>query len=152
MIAQQMNTIIAAGIVAMLVAYMIYEARRRVKRGRKTNPIASNTTKSANPEGIVPIAYLLEERERVDVSDGCLAIGLIIALIGFTVYSGFRYFAAQTASDQIVALLLWIGNSLFWGIFVCLFVLNRGRNYIVYRSNALGTPKNRREPDFFADR
>jgi hypothetical protein len=56
-----------------------------------------------------------------------------VALLLFTVYCLFKYFAAETLNEQIVALLLWIGNGVFWGSLTIAAVISGGKTSIVYR-------------------
>lgn len=69
------------------------------------------------------------------------ASGLILVI--FSVISVIKYFAAQTTDQQIVALLLWIGNCVFWGTFMLGAMISSGRTSTVYREAA---PAERREP------
>jgi hypothetical protein len=42
------------------------------------------------------------------------------------------YYSAENASQQIVALLIWIGNGIFWGVLIIAGTISRTRTYIVY--------------------
>jgi hypothetical protein len=66
-----------------------------------------------------------------------------IALLIFTVICLFKYFSADTFNGQIVALLLWIGNGVFWGAFMIVAAVSSGRTSLVYRDQV---PAERQEP------
>jgi hypothetical protein len=66
-----------------------------------------------------------------------------IALLIFSVICLFKYFSADTFNGQIVALLLWIGNGVFWGAFMIVAAVSGGRTSVVYRDQV---PAGRQEP------
>jgi hypothetical protein len=89
----------------------------------------------------VQIANIIEQA--VESSGGVASAAVL--LIIFSVVSAIDYFAATTVFEQIVALLIWIGNGIFWGVIMIVAALGRRRTYIVYRD---AVPTERREPRF----
>jgi len=73
------------------------------------------------------------------------AAGPLFFLLFASVVCGFKYFSAETYAQQGIALLLWIGNCLFWGILTLVGVAARRRTMIVYRDQPNA---DRREPTF----
>lgn len=83
--------------------------------------------------------------EREPKRDGALAAGGLM-LICSTIYCLFRYFAAETIDQQIVALLLWIGNGIFWGALIISNAVLIARTSTVLRTDQPPTPEHRVEP------
>lgn len=130
------------GIVAAVILFAVLGAIR--------NSITRKRTKHQAPLLPTPVQIAhLKEQIQADTSDGCLAGFLILALLGASILAAVRYFEARTVDDQIVALLIWIGNCAFWGIFIITFVLARRRVYIVYRDITPSAAERRREPNLF---
>ncbi len=66
---------------------------------------------------------------RVSVVYGVLMTILII----FSLVSATSYYTAETVFQQIAALLMWIGNGVFWGVIMIVTAVLQPRTYIVYR-------------------
>jgi len=59
-----------------------------------------------------------------------LGVGGILAtalLLFFSLFSWLVYISADTIFEQIAALLMWIGNCVFWGIFIVVSALSHTR-------------------------
>ena len=63
-------------------------------------------------------------------------------LIVFSFVSAGVYAGATTVFQEIVALLIWIGSSTFWGIFIIAGMAGRRTTYIVYSESALNAERN----------
>ncbi len=85
----------------------------------------------------VEIAKIVDPR-----TAGGAGVGGIFLLI-FSAYCIFKYLSAETFNEQIVALLLWIGNGVFWGSLTIAAVISGGRTSVVYRDQV---PAPRQEP------
>jgi hypothetical protein len=75
------------------------------------------------------------------VGPGAGAIGFMFAVA--TLFCFVNYFVASTTDRQIVALLLWIANSAFWGVCLLANLISQGRTSTVYRDPS---PAERQEP------
>lgn len=91
-----------------------------------------------NVDPQIEIARIVEPNLVQRASVGFL--GLI--LFAFTVVSFLKYFTADTVYQQMVALLLWIGNSIFWGVLLLANLISQGRTSTIYRDE---TPNDRRD-------
>lgn len=140
---------IGAVVGAIIAVLIILFAISRINEGAKGSRGQEGKRKPSSATNSVQIAHLIE-RPPSNASDGYVVALLILGLIGFSLLSCFRYFTATNASDQIIALLMWIGNCAFWGIFILCFVMSRTRTYVVYRDIGPSTGENRREPGIFA--
>ena len=60
----------------------------------------------------------------------------------FTVGAFFSYMSATTVLQQIAALLIWIGSSTFWGLFIIGGLLARRHTHLVYSDLAMSLEKN----------
>lgn len=90
------------------------------------------------PPAPVQIAHIVETIE----SSGGGAFAAICMLIASAI-SFFVYLNSTTILQEISALLIWSGNSIFWGVIMIVAALGRKRTYIVYRDVA---PTERQEP------
>lgn len=133
-----MGATIIGIILVIVVAYWVFRRKK----------IEADPPKEISTS--IQIAHLKEELH-ADTSDGCVGAFLVLALLGFSAYSYIRYAAADNVYGQMAALLLWIGNCAFWGIFIITFVLARRRIFVVYRDASPAAVDNRREPSFFTD-
>ncbi len=63
-----------------------------------------------------------------------VAMGVPVTfLIIFSLVSATSYYTAETVFQQIAALLMWIGNGVFWGVIMVVTAVLQPRTYIVYR-------------------
>jgi hypothetical protein len=113
---------------AIFVAVLVISIRKKF-RGPQVEP---------SPP--VRIARIVEDTLGGGGGGGFAALMLII----FSIVATYSYYRAETVFQQIVALLIWIGNSTFWGIFILVPVLIRRRTYVVYRD--VQEPPARQEP------
>src|SRR5690349_10701315 len=65
----------------------------------------------------------------------------------FTVGAFFSYMSATTVLQQIAALLIWIGSSTFWGLFIIGGLLARRHTHLVYSDLAMSLEKNIARPE-----
>lgn len=77
----------------------------------------------------IEIARVVESNIDHRVGAGVLGFFLVLS----TIYCLIEYSFAQSAERQMVTLLLWIGNSLFWGVFLLANLISRGRTSVIYR-------------------
>jgi hypothetical protein len=103
---------------------------------------ARASRKSESEEALLPpveIARIVDP----GIIRNSAAGGSALILVIVSAVSIFKYFGAQTVNEQIVALLLWIGNGVFWGAFMLGAIISSGKTSVVYREPAL---TERREP------
>lgn len=96
------------------------------------------TRKSNRDIAEVQIARIIE---RNPSSFGASVIGLMFGVA--TILCFINYTLAITTDRQIVALLLWIANSAFWGVCLLANLITQSRTSAVYRDR---TPDERQEP------
>jgi hypothetical protein len=82
-------------------------------------------------ERLPPVEIARITEQEVDQNAGAGVAG--VCLLIFTGIALFKYFAAENVYQQMVALLLWIGNGVFWGVFLLARMVAAGRISIVYR-------------------
>lgn len=58
-------------------------------------------------------------------------LGLLLLLLSALCL--IKYFVARTSEEQIIALLLWIGNIMFWGVFLISNLISIGRTSVINR-------------------
>jgi hypothetical protein len=116
----QALTFLAAGIVVAVVIFIIIRIFRFIVRKTRDD----GDMLHAVP---VQIAHIVQQNVAKDSS------GAALPLLIFSVVSLFKYFTAETTDQQIVALLLWIGNSTFWGTILVGAMIAQSRMSIVYR-------------------
>jgi predicted membrane protein len=92
------------------------------------------------PPAPVQIAHMVETIEGGG-GVGVAALFLVIA----SVISFIIFLNSSTVLQEISALLIWSGNSIFWGVIMIVAALGRKRTYVVYRDVA---PAERQEPRF----
>jgi hypothetical protein len=86
----------------------------------------------------VQIAHMVETIE----GGGGVGVAALFLVIS-SVASFFIFLHSSTVLQEISALLIWSGNSIFWGVIMIVAALGRKRTYIVYRDVA---PAERQEP------
>ena len=114
-------------LVVLVVIAVLFLLERRSNKGR--------------PKRLPPIEIARIVESGVVHNTGAGGIGLFLLI--FSAISMLKYFAAETVNQQIVALLLWIGNGVFWGSFMVTAAISRGKISTVYRDQA---PADRQEP------
>ena len=67
---------------------------------------------------------------------------MVLMLTIFSLISAFKYFRATNAFEEMAALLFWIGNNTFWGIFAISGAITRKQTYVVYSELALSMENN----------
>src|ERR1700691_39101 len=98
----QAPTLFAAGIAAAVVIFIVIRVLRSI--------FANRTDEDDSLRGApVQIAHIVQKNVARDSS------GAGFPLLVFSVVSLYKYFTAITTDQEIIALLLWIGNSTFWG-------------------------------------
>ncbi len=98
-------------------------------------------TRRTKPPPPVQIASIIELGAGSSSAVGLAAVLLVISSLA----SGFVYLNATTVFQEIVALLMWIGSDVFWGVIMIVSAVGRERTYIVYRDVA---STERQEPNF----
>jgi hypothetical protein len=88
----------------------------------------------------VPIQFAKVIVEHAGSSAGVGVAGLMLLIFSFV--SAGEFFSATTVLQQIAALLLWIGSSTFFGIFIIAGTIVRKQTYIVYSELALNMERN----------
>ncbi len=79
----------------------------------------------------------------IDEADGsAVAIfgGLMLAIFSFGAFASFM--GATTVLQEIAALLIWIGSSTFWGLFIIGGLLARKQMHLVYSDLLTNLEKN----------
>lgn len=135
---QAVGLLVAAAVVVFIL--LAIASRRR----RKNSPQAEA---QIEPAAIEPtaIAEMVETSPPANWGAGVCFLALML----FSVISLVKYFGAETYDQQLVALLLWIGNSVFWGTLMTVFVLtNRSSHSTIYRKTPPVAAAQRREPNF----
>jgi hypothetical protein len=92
------------------------------------------------PPAPVQIAHMVET-----IEGGGGVVAAAICLLIASAISFFVYLHSSTVLQEISALLIWSGNSIFWGVIMIVAALGRKRTYVVYRDVA---PAERPEPRF----
>lgn len=134
------QTMIALAITLALVALVLFGVISRIRRGAPSDDSVRPANRPLEP---VAIAEITEGPPAANWAGAFAAI----ALLGFTVIALAKYFNAETANQQLVALLLWIGNCAFWGIFVLAAVISgRGKLTVFRLPQVPVTPSERQEP------
>jgi len=116
----QSLTILIVGILVAAGIFSIVRAFRFVARRNR----ADQELLQAEP---TQIAHIVQKNVARDSS------GAAFPLFIFSAVALYKYFTAETADQQIVALLLWIGNSTFWGAIFIGAMISHSRTSIVYR-------------------
>lgn len=124
------------GLAFLLVTLFIASLYGAARFFREPQP-----NKFVQPPPPVQIAHMIEENMNDGGGVGAAALMLFI----FSIVAMFTYYGATTVFQEIVALLIWIGNGVFWGVIMIVAALGRKRTYIVYRDVA---PAERQEPRF----
>jgi hypothetical protein len=130
------KTFLFAGLAILVVVGVAVTVVRKIRTPK--------LEKGETPTSI-EIARIVEQEMRQNGGAGTAGALLLI----FTAMSLFKYFAADNVYQQMVALLLWIGNSVFWGVFLLARMIASGRISVVYRNEPPGgraTSAERREP------
>jgi hypothetical protein len=126
----QALTFLAAGIVVAVVIFIAVRVFRYIFVNRTDGD-------GQLPAVPIQIAHIVQQNVARDSS------GAGFPLLIFSAVSLFKYFTAETTDQQIVALLLWIGNSTFWGSIFIGAMISHSRTSIVYRDMP---PAERQEP------
>lgn len=123
-----MQALTFAAVVLGLVISIFAGARAIRRSGRAEDPFPQMEIARIVDNGIV-------RQSAAGVSGMILVICSVISMV--------KYFAAQTSDQQIVALLLWIGNGVFWGSLMLAAMISSGRTSTVFRDTA---PAERNDP------
>jgi preprotein translocase subunit SecG len=91
------------------------------------------------PQTPIQFAQVVVE-EDVRSTIGLSIVGLMLTI--FSLISAFKYFRATNAFEEMAALLFWIGNNTFWGIFAISGAITRKQTYVVYSELALSMENN----------
>jgi hypothetical protein len=126
----QALTLFTSGIAVAVVIFIVV----RVFRSFFANRTDGDDQLRGAP---VQIAHIVQKNVARDSS------GASFPLLIFSVVSLYKYFTAVTTDQEIVALLLWIGNSTFWGAIFIGAMISHSRTSIVYRDMP---PAERQEP------
>jgi hypothetical protein len=86
----------------------------------------------------IPFAKVIDEQHRVSFDTAFAGFMLIV----FSVVAAGMFIRATNAVQEVEALLIWIGSSTFWGIFIIAGVLRRKQTHIVYSDIAMNLEKN----------
>lgn len=90
------------------------------------------------PETPIQFAKIIEEQEGLGA--GTIVAGLMLIIFSFV--SAGMYANASTVFQEIAALLIWIGNCAFWGIFIIAGAIGCKKTHIVYSDVAVNLEKN----------
>jgi hypothetical protein len=123
---EEMAIALGVLVVTVIIAVLLL-LERRSNKGR--------------PKRLPPIEIARIVESGVVHNTGAGGIGLFLLI--FSAISVLKYFAAETVNQQIVALLLWIGNGVFWGSLMLVATISRGKTSTVYRDQA---PAERQDP------
>lgn len=121
-------------IATTLVLVIAYTGVRIFRKTRADKHVPPNRQPSQ-------IAHIVEQKVSQDSGAGGAGLLLII----FSAISLYKYFTAETFNQQIVALLLWIGNGIFWGVFFVGMLISHARTSTIYRDLPPAEPQ---EPRF----
>lgn len=67
----------------------------------------------------MPPAEVIEPEESPFTGAGYISVPLLLC----NAWSFFKYLVASNANEQIVALLLWVANGVFWGVLLIAFLI-----------------------------
>lgn len=106
-------TMIVIGVIFIVVLFLVF-------RKRSTEPPVVTQ---------IEVAHIVEPNLPETAAVGVIGFALILC----SLVCMMNYITARSYEQQIIAVLFWIGNCIFWGVLLIAKLISQGRTSIIYR-------------------